>query len=374
MRIAIFTDTYEPQINGVVTSIKLYNQELRKHGHEIHIFCPKARGLKKNKFVHPLRSIDFKPYPTYRIGIPTPSILRKIRKYEPDVIHIQSPASIGLLGLSVAKALDIPTVMTYHTMLTEYVNYLPGTGYSEVKKIGKKTIERYVKLFFNQANLIISPGVDTKKFLKRLVKKPVAILPTGIQLPRNMSKKKSNKTPIILQVGRLCKERSVDVIIHALYFLLKKQKAKLIITSSGPKTEELKHLAKNLGIEKNITFTGFVSEKKKNQLYKKADIFVSASSTDTQGLVPLEAMSFGTPVIVPEASGFRDFIKHNKNGLTFKSGKAKQLSHQMLRLLKNKKLKMRLSKQSIKTSQDYNIEKLAKKLEAIYYSLAYDLI
>jgi len=373
MKIAVFTDTYEPQINGVVTSIRLYNKELRKHKHEIHVFCPNARGLKKSRFTHPIKSIDFKPYPTYKIGIPTPSVIRKIRKLRPDIVHIHSPAPIGILGLSTAKALRIPIVMTYHTLLTEYIGYLPGSKYRRIKKINKKTVEKYVKLFFGRADLVIAPGSDTKKFLRRLIKKPIIILPTGIEMPKKIPKKPKNRIPIILQLGRLCKERSVDIVIRAFELLLKKQPAKLIIASSGPQAQELKQLVKSLKIQKHVKFTGFISEKKKDFLYKKADIFVSASETDTQGLVPLEAMAFGTPPVVANAASFKDFIKDNKNGLFFKTGNHKDLSKQILKLIKNKKLKKTLSKNAIKTVKDFEISKLSNKLEAVYYSVIYEL-
>jgi len=207
-----------------------------------------------------------------------------------------------------------------------------------------------------------------------LVRKPVIILPTGIPIPSKVNKKFSNKIPIILQVGRLCKERSVDVVIKAFALLLKKQPAKLVITSSGPQAGELKELVKTLKIEKHVKFTGFVSESRKNSLYKKADVFVSASSTDTQGLVPLESMSYGTPVVVPHASGFRDFITNNKNGLMFPKGNEKKLCEQLQRVIKNKSLKIQLSKQGINTSKKYDIEKLSNKLEAIYYSVVYQLV
>jgi 1,2-diacylglycerol 3-alpha-glucosyltransferase len=374
MKIAIFTDTYEPQINGVVTSINDYNKQLRKHGHEVHIFCPKAHGLKKSKFIHPVKSMELKQYPSYRIGFPSRVVIRGMRKFKPDLVHIHSPGSLGLMGLTIAKTLKIPSVMTYHTLFTEYAGYLPGAKHRPVRKLGEKTIKKYVKHFYNRADLIIAPGKDTSRFLKKLVRKPVIILPTGIPLPKKILAKKQNKIPIVLQVGRLCKERSVDVVIKAFALLLKKHPAKLVITSSGPQAEELKQLTSDLGIQKNVKFTGFVSERQKNALYKKADVFVSASSTDTQGLVPIEAMSFGTPVVVTHASGFRDFITHNKNGMMFPKGNEKKLCEQLLKVIKNKSLRIKLSKQGIITSQKYDIEKLGNKLEAIYYSIIYRLI
>jgi len=125
MKIAYFTDTYHPQYNGVVTSIDAFKEELEKRGHEIYIFCPKVGNEPKGKRIYPIKSYDFKPYPAIRIGVPSPWIYKKIKEINPDLIHIQSPAPIGIAGLIVAKKLKIPTITTYHTMFSDYAHYIP---------------------------------------------------------------------------------------------------------------------------------------------------------------------------------------------------------------------------------------------------------
>lgn len=366
MKIAFFTDTYEPQVNGVVTSINLFMNELRKNGNEVHIFCPHSKGLKANKYIHPLKSIEFKPYPDCKIGIPGPRIFSITKKINPDIIHIHVPAPIGLAGLSIAKALRIPILMTYHTFITDYMDYLPLLKNKLTQKLNKKTIDKYTKWFYNRADAIIAPSTETKMFLKKIgIKREIIVLPTGIKLSKIDLKRKINKKPIILHVGRICKEKNIDVIIKA-FNELQKMDASLLITSFGPYEQELKNLVKKLNLEKKVRFTGFVSESKKEQLYKKADLFVASSTTDTQGIVLLEAMKYGTPVIAADAKGFKDFVKNNSNGFLFRPGSVKDLAKKMKHVLKNEKLWKRLSNEGYKKAKKFSIGRCTERLENIY--------
>ncbi|MFQ6057056.1 MAG: glycosyltransferase, partial [Methanosarcinales archaeon] len=226
MKIVFFTDTYTPQVNGVVTSIKLFSEQLRKR-HKVYIVCPYDKKLRKEKNVYALRSFSFRPYPEYRIGLPSLKVLRIIRKIRPDIIHLQSPASIGLIGLSIAKFLKIPIVMTYHTFLTDYVHYLTKRKF--LKKINKRAIRKYTKWFFNRADIITVPSNPIKKLLKSYgIRKPIKVLPTGLKLEEfNIKVKKKNKVPVILHVGRITKEKRIDVILREFKKLLKKIDAKL---------------------------------------------------------------------------------------------------------------------------------------------------
>ncbi len=367
MRIAYFTDTYEPQINGVVTTIKLYVEQLRKLGHEVYIFCPSDNKLRKNKYIHTFKSFEFKPYPSYRVGIPNPKIFSLINKISPDIIHIHSPASLGVIGLATAKRLKIPVIMTYHTLLTEYLDYIPGSKNKIIRKINKKTVDKYTKWFYNRSDITIVPSGYTKNFLKKTgVKKEVFVLPTGIKFKDLKFKKRKNKKPIILHVGRICKEKNIDVVIKAFKELKKSTDIKLIITSFGPAEKELKELVKELGLKKNVKFTGYISEREKNSLYKKADLFVTASTTDTQGLVLLEAMQYGTPIIAASAGGFKDCIKNNYNGILFKPGNINDLAKKMKEVLDNKRLWKRLSKNGYENAKKLSIENCTKSLENIY--------
>src|SRR3990170_1051930 len=120
MKIAFFTDTYHPQINGVVNAIDLFKKELEKRGHEIHIFSPTGNG----KNIHTAYHVDFHRYPEYKISYPSFEVTRKIREIMPDVIHLHTPLNMGVAGLATAKIFNIPLVSTYHTLLNEYFKHL----------------------------------------------------------------------------------------------------------------------------------------------------------------------------------------------------------------------------------------------------------
>lgn len=361
MKVAFFTDTYKPQINGVVSSIELLKNELVKEGHEVHIFCPE--GTRKNKFIHTFSSFKFKNYPEYRIGLPFHEATKQILKIKPDVIHIHSPFSIGTIGLSIAKIMNIPIVATYHTLLSEYFDYIGSNS-------GKNIAHDYTKWFFDRASIITAPGKSVVDLLRKYgIKKPIKDLPTPLKFQpikkKNKNKNKNkNKIYIILHVGRLCKEKRIDIILKAFKIISKKIKAKLILTSDGPDKKRLKNLCKRLKISKDVTFTGYIPTKELLKLYSTADVFISASDTETQGLVVLEALAYGCPVVVRNALGFKDYIKDKKNGLLFNN--EKDLIKKIITILKNKRLRNRLTKNGYKTVEKFNVSNYGRKMEDIY--------
>ncbi|MCD6477821.1 MAG: glycosyltransferase [Candidatus Aenigmarchaeota archaeon] len=365
MKIAFFTDTYKPQVNGVVTSIDLFADELRKNGHEVHIFCPKGDKTPKSKYIHPLISFKFRPYPEYRIGFPSLKIMKIIKDIEPDIIHIHGPASVGLLGLSVAKYMRVPIVMTYHTFVTDYVHYLSKRKF--IEKYNKKMVKKYTKWFFNRADLIITPSTPIKRILRRYgIKKPIEVLPTGIKI-KNTKRTEKFKKPAILHVGRVTKEKRIDSVIKAFKKISQKIDANLIITSDGPYRKNLEDLVRKMELEKNVKFTGYISDEKIIELYKKSYVLVCASRTETQGLIVLEAMAYGCPVVVSNRLGFKDFVKDEENGLLF--NKDSEIPEKILRILNDPKLRKEIIKNGYATAREYSIESCAKKLENLYRGL-----
>jgi len=287
MRIAFFTDTYDPQINGVVKSIKLIAEELKKSGNEVFIFCPADKRLKKEKNVFPIYSIPFHNYPEYRIGLPSFEVVNDVIKIKPDIIHIHSPATIGYLGLSIAKIFDIPFVVTYHTLLSEYYSYISK------KPKYKDVINYYTRWFFNKSPIVCVPSTPIKKILRKIgVRSKIIILPNPVDLKVFKHRRRnSNKVPVILHVGRLSREKRIDFLLECFKEFLKKREARLIITSDGPERKHLELLVQKLEISKNVKFTGYLSNKALSKLYSSADVFVSASDTETQGIVLLEAFA-----------------------------------------------------------------------------------
>jgi 1,2-diacylglycerol 3-alpha-glucosyltransferase len=359
MKIAFFTDTYEPQINGVVKSIKSFENILRKKGHEVFVFCPKG-SARYDKHVFPIESFSLPTYPEYRVGLPSFDVVDKLKEIKPDVIHVHSPAPVGAIGLGLGKIFKIPVVMTYHTLLTEYFDYVG------IEKTNKRVAERFTKWFFRKASLIVTPSESTKSLLKSYgIKTDIIVIPNPLEVSRiRKGKKRKNSKPIVLHVGRLCKEKRIDVVLRSFKKVLQEKEANLIITSDGPYREQLEDIAKNLGIEKNVKFTGYLSGRSLANLYSKADIFVSASDTETQGIVLLEAFASGCPVIVRNAMGFKDYVVDKKNGLLFND--ENDLTKKILLLLNNKALRNRLVKNGFETIEDFTISSSSDKIEFLY--------
>ncbi len=303
MKIAFFTDTYEPQVNGVVTSIKSFAKELRRRGHTVYIFSPSSPGARHDKFVKTFKSIPFSRYPGYRIGVPVAGLKEKF-----DVIHVHTPATVGLYGALLARHYKLPLVGTYHTLLPEYTHYLVKGG---IEKITKKALWKYTSLFYNKCDCVIAPSEETKKELIKHGIRQVKVIPTGISLKGRPVKHKGRT---ILHVGRLCKEKNIQFIMKALKNILNGD-TKLVITSDGPYKEELMKLAKKLKIEKNVTFTGYLSKKELAKVYARSDLFVMASLSETQGIVLTEAMAFSLPVVVLDSPVTGNFVRQNKIGL-----------------------------------------------------------
>jgi 1,2-diacylglycerol 3-alpha-glucosyltransferase len=359
MRIAIFTDTYEPQRNGVVTSINLFKAELERQGHKVLVFCPKAAELKGRRDTVQFSSVPFRPYPEYRFAVPGPKMLLSVRKFKPDVIHAQSPGPIGIMGMSTAKLLKIPFIFTYHTDLDNYTDYIP---FKTFRKTSKNVLMGLLRAFMEKSDLVIFPGEEIGKRFKGKINANVTVLPTGI--PSKALSHRKGKERYVLQVGRLCKERHVDILLRA--FRKLPQNVMLYVTSEGPEKEILQKLAENLGIADRTKFLGYVSEKEKIDLYRHAEMFVTPSPTDTQGLVALEAMQYGTPVIAARAGGFLDYIQDKRNGLFFRPNDHRDLANKMRRLLKDRTLWKRLSKSGYETVKNYDIRRVTEKLVDAY--------
>jgi glycosyltransferase involved in cell wall biosynthesis len=383
MKIAMFTDSYKPQINGVVTSIEAFTKELRRKKHEVRIFAPAIPDYtERDKFVHRFKSVEFWAYPEYRIGMPVSLLYRRMfDKVSFDLVHIHSPFSMGLTGLAVAKVYKLPTVGTFHTMFPEYTHYFRMDRLQKIKsinKILKKGIWKYLSWFYNRCDCVIAPTEEVKRELKRHgLKKEIHVIPSGMRIRKKRHSKNKlrekygfqKNDKILLHVGRIGKEKNIELILKVMKKILKKTNAKLLITSDGPYKTFLEEKMKKLGLGKNVVFTGYVSKKKLSELYTLSDIFIMASNTETQGMVLLEALNHGLPLVVVKAPVTGTFVKENGVGIVAKKNLT-DLSKAILKILNmEKNEKRKLQKNARKTLEKYDIRKLANDLIGVYDKL-----
>ena len=338
MRIGIFTDTYLPYINGVSTSIYSLKQALEAKGHQVFLVTVNPENM-KYKYENNGKIIRIPGFPVpiydYRLAAIYPiRVIRRIKKWKLDVIHSHTEFGVGTFARLLAKQLNIPLVHTYHTMYEDYIHYITK-GY--FNKSSKKLLE-YLTLFYcdTTANELIVPTKKTWDLFKEKYKldKNIYIIPTGMPIERfykentnaqevdNLKKKLNiNKDDfVLLFVGRLGKEKSVDFLIDAHKSLIKSiPNVKLIIVGDGPEKDEFIDMVKKNNLESCVKFTGMVPWDKIPNYYQIANLFVTASTTETQGLTLIEAMASGKPPVCIDDESFKIVVVDDLNGKIFKT-------------------------------------------------------
>lgn len=340
MRIGLFTDTYPPYINGVSTSVLMLKKALEKKGHQVFVVTVNNEGMEykyeENETIIRIPGIPIGIYDYRLTSIYPIKAVNTIRKWNLDVIHSHTEFGIGTFARFLSKQFNIPLVHTYHTMYEDYIHYITK-GYFD--NSSKKIVE-YLTLFYcdKTANELIVPTKKTYDLFKEKyeVSKNIHIIPTGIELDRfyteNVDKNKvkdlKKKYQIlkdeftIVFVGRLAKEKNIEFLIENHKDIIKHNAdVKLLIIGDGPDIEEYENLIKKYKLEENVILVGRVPYDEMPNYYQLADIFVTASKTETQGLTVIEAMAAGiTPVCIKDESfetvvidGLNGYLFNNKN-------------------------------------------------------------
>lgn len=378
LRIAFFTNTYLPNNYGSVTSIETFRRGLKELGHEVFVFAPDFKDYEDEKgdkiFRYP--SVMWK----YKIQYPLPiSVSPKINKIfkelDFDIVHSHQPFSIGKDGLRQAKANKIPIVFTYHCRYEDYVHYIPVVPTDILKDFVKKQ----ATIFANKCNQVIAPSGTIKKLItRRGIKKPITVLPTGIDLKKFSSGKRDetrkkfnikNNELLLLSVGRIEQEKNVNLLFNSALEMLKKYShLKLMIVGKGSEKINLAKQAKQEELKDRVIFTGLISKNKIQDYYSSGDIFLQSSTSETQGLVVNEAMAANVPVVAVEATGAKDIIKHNKTGFLTKNNQKDFLKF-LEKLIKDDKKRLKLAENGREDALNYDYLKNTKELIEVYESL-----
>ena len=378
MRIGIFTDTYLPDINGVATSSNILARELIKHGHDVIVVTTELpEGSKYQDQGHVIRvpGLDLKKIYGYRLAsIYSFSGMKEIKEFDPEIIHIQTEFGVGIFGKIVGEILDIPVCYTYHTMWRDYSHYI-SRGIGPVDSVMKKIIEKISKVYGNSCAQLIVPSNKTKVALESYgIDNNIAVIPTGLELDRfyqrnehlvNLIKDEYHLHHkfVITFLGRIAPEKSIDFILESLQqFLKEHDDALLMIVGGGPQLDDLKIYARELGLEDHVIFTGAKEPQEVPSFYHASSLFVSASTTETQGLTYIEAMASGLPVLARYDKNLEDVIKNGENGYFFNT------REELLDLVENlKKSDLHLLSQKAKEdSEEYSAERFYQKIITVY--------
>ncbi|MFA7277906.1 MAG: glycosyltransferase [Candidatus Gracilibacteria bacterium] len=384
MRIAMFTDVFPPSVNGVASSILLLSKELVKRGHYVKVFTSsidKKNRLTKKKLegieVSYSTSLPSLFYPDVKLGVPFyPNTVYQLMKDDIDVVHFHTPLPMGADGIIAGKMLGKPIIGTFHTYFME-PEYLKVIGLNimgdKVNNMLAKLGWKYANLYYNSADLVTTPTESTRKALvKYKIKRPTKTISNGIRVP-HLSKEKLTKhhaSNNLLYVGRLSREKNLDILIKAFKIVHdKKSELRLIVIGDGPAQNDLEELARTEGLEKFIHFKGKIPFEKllESNTYIDAAMFVSASTSETQGLSIIEGMSYGLPVVAVAKRGIPELIKDN--GLMSKTANAKDIAANILKIIENPVLAKKMSLASLKRADKYSIETVTTQFEHVYQKL-----
>jgi len=335
MRIAIFTDTYDPEINGVARTLKRFTQYLSKKGIAFQVFAPEASSeLQSVQQVTRFASLPFLLYPESRFAFPNPLKLKQaIREFQPSIIHVATPFNIGLAGASYGKKNNIPMVASYHTHFDDYLSYYN-------LNFMNKWIWSYMAWFHQPFQKVFVPSNDTKeKLLKEHIHQNIEIWSRGVDHNLYSPAKRNRKIlqnygikakNVLLYVGRIAPEKDVQIALDSFLALPDKirQDSHLIIAGDGPLYKTLSAVQ-----HPQITYTGFIEGEQLAELYASADLFLFPSATETFGNVVLEAMSSGIPVIGARAGGVKEIIQEGKTGILCSPKNTSQFTHALSSLL-----------------------------------------
>lgn len=365
-RIGLFTDTYLPGPNGVATSVYLLKRELRRMGHEAWVLAPEMPDADpREDWVVRVPSVPYPFFENQRLAMPSSRLLPT----EFEIFHTHTPLFIGIWGARLAYRHRLPHVSTFHTHLEKYAHYIPGVATLD-KYVG--IMQKVCQAFYNRADVVIAPTDPVKQLAESYaIEREIKVIPTGIDTdilqsaPDPVSPWPSGKRRL-LHVGRLGKEKSVDVVIHALAEIRKGSDAHLALVGMGPERDELERLAHRLGLGEHITFVGPVPYEKIGGYYRMAELFLFASQTETQGLVLWEAQAVGVPVVAVGAEGTLQGVEVGSSGYLVPPGDYRAMAERALELLQNEPLRQRFSEGARRFADQRTARRVAEQIVAIY--------
>ena len=316
MKIAFFTETFLPKVDGIVTRLTKTIEYLVKNGDDVIVFCPEGspKNYKGAKIVG-VAAMPLPLYPELKLGLPGPAVSDALENFQPDLIHVVNPAVLGLGGIWLAKTNNIPLIASYHTHLPKYLEYY-GMGMLE------PLLWELLKAAHNQALLNLCTSTAMVNELESKGIKRTALWQRGVDTNsfkpeyrnQNMRTKLLGNYPdtgsLLIYVGRLSAEKQIERIKPVLENI---PDASLALVGDGPYRNQLEKIFENT----KTNFVGYLAGEELASAYASGDIFLFPSSTETLGLVLLEAMAAGCPVIGANKGGIPDIINDGINGCLY---------------------------------------------------------
>lgn len=386
MKIGIFTDTYAPEVNGVATSTVLLREELRRRGHQVFIFTTTSPGAPANTpFVFRLPSVPLLVLPSRRVGaIYNSRLADMIRQTGLDVIHTQTEFSLGMFGWGMAHSQGIPHVHTYHTIYEDYTHYVTR-GVLDGQT--KKAVRLFTRRYCNTAQRVVVPSDKTMHLLLEYgVERPIDIIPTGIDIghfdikhhPREKSVALRSQLgigpddPVLMSIGRIAKEKNIQMVIKGLPpFLAKYPNARFVLVGDGPHAAPLRELAKEMGIANRVIFVGEKPREEIAQYYHMGDVFISASTSETQGLTYVEAMSASLPVAAKKDPCIAGLVEDGYSGFLFEE--QDEIPIVLEKAFFDQALREKVIQNALSKAHENSVTTFGDRIERVYHTAIEDL-
>jgi glycosyltransferase involved in cell wall biosynthesis len=376
LHIAFFTNYYHPIVNGVVRSVASFRETLMKQGHNVFVFAQSDGSYKDTEpFIFRYPSLSL-PLGDISAAIPvSPFVDQLLPALKLDVIHTHHPILLGQTAARKASELELPLVFTFHTQYWEYTHYVPFPQ-EAIQEFLKNAVHKWLKDYMQKCQHIIIPSESLKDYLVREygLEGHYTVIPTGTNLEPFVSadgdslrkEKGWQDETILISVGRLAPEKNWETLLRAFAKVLPEhQDLRLLLIGDGPAREGLQTLASELGIAEHVTFVGSVPFEEVAAYLKAADIFSFASITETQGLVTIEAMAAGLPIVSVDGSGTRDIVEHGKQGFLVDND-ADALAKGLHELLSDPRQMKRFSNNALKKAKTFDVNQLTKQLITVY--------
>jgi glycosyltransferase involved in cell wall biosynthesis len=375
MRIVHVSNAYKPTLSGVVTSMINFRRGLLDAGQEIHVIAPRYVGYQDEEpYIFRFPALDLSEVASISLAMPIRALMEPtMMGLKPEVIHSHHPILMGDMASTFAEKMDIPLVFTFHTLYEKYIQeYI-----SIAPELSGKLAEAMIRRYLEKCAHVIAPTRTIQKLVKTYhVDIPVTIIPTPIDLEKfkNIRPERvrgslgGRDDKILLYLGRLSPEKNLPFLLEAFSQIKRKEKNTiLVIVGAGPASENLIGRSTNLGIKDAVIFTGPVPYEQVPAYMAAADLFLFPSTTETQGLVLVEAMAAGTPVIALDTDVNAEVLKGG-GGLIVDSVLG-DFVDAVCRTLSDPTLRNEMRTNAIATAKEYKISTAVEKLVSVYRSV-----
>lgn len=370
MKILITTDAYDALVNGVAVSVKNLSAALRDAGNDVRILTlSQTRHSYQDGNVYYIGSMSLKIYPDVRAAfVFHSSILNDIVDWRPDVIHSQSEFFTFTFARKLAHLLHIPIVHTYHTLYEYYTHY-----FCPSKILGRKIVSIGSRMICNHANVVVAPTLKTARILENYgVDSEIRVIPTGLDLGKfEVEKFKEailhipEDAPVIVTLGRLAREKNIDFLIQQMQHpRLREMGLHLVIVGDGPDRNRLETLVHQLQLQNTVHFTGMAAPENVARFYHLGNVFVSASSSETQGLTYIEAMACGLPLLCLEDPCLESVLISGHNGFYFKN--ADEFVRYCCELFESKHILKEMGQNALASATNFSKETFAAHIAQLY--------